>query len=97
MPAAAVIPAPLAYTNIAAVKTLVVCHRDSGLADGWLVVTRHCWLGKTSVSMFLIPLLDAEMLLHEALFSEGQSYLAVNAGLGNQGQALCLCYHSLGP
>ena len=27
VPAAAVIPAPLAYTNIAAVKTLVVCHR----------------------------------------------------------------------
>lgn len=63
MPAAAVIPAPLAYTNIAAVKTLVVCHRDPGLADGWLVVTRHCWLGQTSVSMFLVPLLDAETLL----------------------------------
>ena len=27
MPAAAVIPAPRAYANIAAVKTLVVCHR----------------------------------------------------------------------
>jgi len=26
VPAAAVIPAPRAYTNIAAVKTLVVCH-----------------------------------------------------------------------
>lgn len=63
VPAAAVIPAPLAYTNIAAVKTLVVCHRDPGLADGWLVVTRHCWLGQTSVSMFLVPLLDAETLL----------------------------------
>lgn len=36
MPAAAVIPAPLVYTNIAAVKTLVVCHWDAGLADGWL-------------------------------------------------------------
>ena len=31
MPAAAVIPAPRAYTNIAAVKTLVVCHWAAGL------------------------------------------------------------------
>lgn len=30
MPAAAVIPAPTAYTNIAAVKTLVVDHRTWG-------------------------------------------------------------------
>jgi hypothetical protein len=34
VPAAAVIPAPRAYTNIAAVKTLVVCHRDAGLLGG---------------------------------------------------------------
>ena len=36
MPAAAVIPAPRAYTNIAAVKTLVVCHRAAGLLSGQL-------------------------------------------------------------
>ena len=83
VPAAAVIPAPLAYTNIAAVKTLVVCHRDPGLVEaGWLV-TCHCWLGKTSVSMFLVPTQNAEVLLHEALFSEGQSYLAANSCVGN--------------
>jgi len=34
VPAAAVIPAPRAYTNIAAVKTLVVCHRAAGLPSG---------------------------------------------------------------
>jgi hypothetical protein len=34
VPAAAVIPAPRAYTNIAAVKTLVVCHRAAGLLGG---------------------------------------------------------------
>jgi hypothetical protein len=34
VPAAAVIPAPRAYTNIAAVKTLVVCLRAAGLLGG---------------------------------------------------------------
>jgi len=34
VPAAAVIPAPRAYTNIAAVKTPVVCHRVAGLLGG---------------------------------------------------------------
>jgi len=34
VPAAAVIPAPRAYTNIAAVKTPVVCHRVVGLLSG---------------------------------------------------------------
>ena len=34
MPAAAVIPAPRAYTNIAAVKALVVCHWAAGLLGG---------------------------------------------------------------
>lgn len=38
VPAAAVIPAPRAYTNIAAVKTLVVCHRAAGLLGGQLAV-----------------------------------------------------------
>lgn len=35
MPAAAVIPAPMAYTNIAAVKALVVNHWAAGLPSGW--------------------------------------------------------------
>jgi len=34
VPAAAVIPAPRAYTNIAAVKTPVVCHRVAGPLGG---------------------------------------------------------------
>ena len=34
VPAAAVIPAPRAYTNIAAVKALVVCHWAAGLLGG---------------------------------------------------------------
>jgi len=54
VPAAAVIPAPRAYTNIAAVKTLVVCLRAAGLLGGqslprWAPVfgpwvpPRWCW------------------------------------------------------
>ena len=40
VPAAAVIPAPRAYTNIAAVKTLVVCHWVAGLPGGRAAVRR---------------------------------------------------------
>lgn len=60
VPAAAVIPAPRAYTNIAAVKTLVVCHRDAGLPSGqppsrwgldlrvW-VLPWWCWIQPSAV------------------------------------------------
>lgn len=47
MPAAAVIPAPMAYTNIAAVKTLVVCRRAAGLLGGRLL----SWLGPLALGL----------------------------------------------
>jgi len=80
VPAAAVIPAPRAYTNIAAVKTLVVCHWVAGLPGGqrvlWSVVYSvyvHALLGRwntTPGSMLLHPLpmmvrsAPAQSLLH---------------------------------
>ncbi len=45
MPAAAVIPAPIAYTNVAAVKTLVVGLRDGGCSEalcGWSCCALGC-------------------------------------------------------
>ena len=45
MPAAAVIPAPIAYIKVAAVKKLVV---GSGQLDGWCVLRRYYLFGATS-------------------------------------------------
>ena len=45
MPAAAVIPAPIAYIKVAAVKKLVV---GSGLLNGWCAFRCYCPFGATS-------------------------------------------------
>jgi len=51
VPAAAVIPAPRAYTNIAAVKTPVVCHRVAGLLGGPVGRARGAVCGERPTSM----------------------------------------------
>ena len=59
MPAAAVIPAPMAYTNFAAVKTLVVeimhnsvvSFRTTAMFVGWMPPLRACfYAGETLLS-----------------------------------------------
>ena len=61
MPAAAVIPAPRAYTNIAAVKALVVSHWAAGLSGAGVCRVSHlrvglrCALDLTPGSMSLLP------------------------------------------
>ncbi len=40
MPAAAVIPAPIAYIKVVAVKKLVVGFRDSSFGSAWFPVCR---------------------------------------------------------
>jgi hypothetical protein len=45
VPAAAVIPAPIAYIKVAAVKKLVV---GSGLLNGWCTFRYNCSFGATS-------------------------------------------------
>jgi hypothetical protein len=45
VPAAAVIPAPIAYIKVAAVKKLVV---GSGLLNGWCTFRCNCSFGATS-------------------------------------------------
>lgn len=59
VPAAAVIPAPRAYTNIAAVKTLVVCLRAAGLLGGrslpWLGLLAFGLVGSASVVLDSTP------------------------------------------
>ncbi len=98
MPAAAVIPAPRAYTIIVAVKTPVVCHWVAGLLDGlapssigsgpsgpWAGRSRGRW-GTTSGSMLLHPI----MLLSETWMAPAESPLhwgptggcTPNAGVG---------------
>jgi len=47
VPAAAVIPAPRAYTNIAAVKTLVVCH---WVQVCWVAGALGMWIGRLPAS-----------------------------------------------
>jgi len=55
VPAAAVIPAPRAYTDIAAVKALVVCHRVAGLLKAILDLLVRNSLDPTFDSMALRP------------------------------------------
>lgn len=71
MPAAAVIPAPVAYTNIAAVETFVVCLWVTGLTGG-----PERWgnpsSGHKHLAVCPAPALGwPEQLLREAPFSGG--------------------------
>ena len=65
MPAAAVIPAPIAYIKVAAVKKLVVGSRDTGLAVRLKAAT--ACLGPPCLSLPLVLLIEclgwAERLL----------------------------------
>ena len=55
MPAAAVIPAPVAYTNIAAVKKLVVECRVDSVVGLVLIFGRRGWLPSRCLHRCLLP------------------------------------------
>jgi hypothetical protein len=99
VPAAAVIPAPRAYTNIAAVKTLVVCHWVQvcqvasvlwcGACLG-SVPPAVCWKQPLAVcSCTHSPPRWGDLLLLEVPFSGGQGNVAPKACWAAQGCGPC--------
>ena len=87
MPAAAVIPAPRVYTNIAAVETLVVDARTRGCGvalSAWLASVGRCSGGTQPPAVCPRDHCThgTDVLLPETSFSGGQRGDASDAGMG---------------